>query len=405
GFGLPIGGVMATARDGLVSAGAVGMDINCGVRLIKTDIPSREVDKKQLQTLLREIEKRIPLGLGKKSSDKRLRNIDLKRIADLGAQEVVRTYGLGTEDDLNNIEEYGRIPGGDLSAVSSRAVSRGDQLGTIGSGNHFIEIGCISEVFDQDIAEAFGLKKDMLTIMVHTGSRGFGHQICNDFSSSMIRWAKKNGVTLPNRGLAYAPLDSELGKQYLAAMASAANFAFANRQIITDYIRNSFSKVFACSWDKLGLDLIYDVAHNIAKFEEYDGEELLVHRKGATRALPEGHKDNNEKYLSTGQPAVIPGTMGTASYVVVGTQLAEETFYSVNHGAGRVLSRTAARKTITEKEFTDSMEDVVHFHRPRKVIDEAPGAYKDIETVVDTLADIEITKKVVQLKPMGVLKG
>jgi len=406
GFGLPIGGIMAMdAEFGVVSAGAIGMDINCGVRLLRTNIPASEVDKNLLSQILREIEKRVPLGLGKKSRDKRFRKIDLSRIAEFGAKEVVKTYGLGTDEDIENTEENGQIPGGDLAAVSARAVERGDQIGTIGSGNHFIEIGYVSKIFDAGISKYFGLEEKTLTVLIHTGSRGFGHQICSDFSSLMFKVAERSGFDLPSKGLGYVPIKSNEGKQYLEAMAAAANFAFANRQIITNYVRMAFAEVFGCSWDKLGLNLIYDVAHNIAKFETYDSKKLLVHRKGATRALPKGHQQNTKYYMDTGHPAIIPGTMGTASYVVVGTEKAYDTFYSVNHGAGRVLSRNKAKRTISQREFSESMKGIVYFHKAKKILDEAPTAYKDIELVVDTLAEIGITKKIVKLKPLAVLKG
>ncbi|KUK11402.1 MAG: Uncharacterized protein XD50_0185 [Clostridia bacterium 41_269] len=273
GFGLPIGGVMAMdGENGVVSAGAVGMDINCGVRLLSTNIHRSEVNESILKALLKEIESKVPPGLGKKSRDKKFRNVNLDRIAELGAQEIVRTYGLGTEEDLQNTEDYGRIPGGDLDAVSPHAVERGDQIGTIGSGNHFIEIGYISRVYDESLADFFGLKEKNITVLIHTGSRGFGHQICTDYTNMMLRKAESMKLPIPSKGLAYVPIKTELGRQYLAAMAAAANFAFANRQIITDYVRSSFSKIFRRSWEKLGLKLVYDVAHNIAKFEEYDGK-------------------------------------------------------------------------------------------------------------------------------------
>ena len=406
GFGLPIGGVMAMdGEEGVVSAGAVGMDINCGVRLLKTNIPRSDVNEGILKALLKEIESKVPSGLGKKSREKKFRNINLSRVAEFGAEEIVKTYGLGTDEDLQNTEEYGRIPGGDLDAVSSRAVERGDQIGTIGSGNHFIEIGYISKVYDKTLADLFGLKEKNITVLIHTGSRGFGHQICTDYTNMMLKKADSMKLPIPSKGLAYVPIKSQEGKQYLAAMAAAANFAFANRQIITDYVRNSFSKIFRRSWEKLGLKLVYDVAHNIAKFEEYDGKKLLIHRKGATRALPSGHKANPLNYISTGHPAIIPGTMGTASYVVVGTDKAYETFYSVNHGAGRVLSRNKAKKTISQQEFNESLKGVICFQKSKKILDEAPTAYKDIEQVVDTLWEIGVTKKVVKLKPLAVLKG
>ena len=406
GFGLPIGGVMAVcAREGVVSAGAVGMDINCGVRLLRTSVPLSETTSRTVSALLQEVYSRVPSGLGKKSRDKQIRKMGLKRIAESGAREIVKTLGMGTALDLEHTEEGGCLEGGDLAAVSQAAVRRGDQMGTIGSGNHFVEIGFVSKVYDTVLAQKFGLEEDTLTVMIHTGSRGFGHQICTDYSSLMTSHLQKTGGVLPNKGLSYAPIASELGKQYLSAMAVAANFAFANRQLVTEYVRSAFSRVFGTSWDKLGLDVVYDVAHNIAKFEEIHGKKVLVHRKGATRALPKGHPLNGKKFMSSGHPVAVPGTMGTASYVLVGLDGVSETFNSINHGAGRVLSRNRARRTISLQDFDDTMQGVLLLHRGGRILDEAPAAYKDIHAVVDALVEAGITKKVIQLKPLAVLKG
>jgi len=406
GFGLPIGGVMATSlAQGVVSAGAVGMDINCGVRLLSTNIPVRGIDKPLLRRLMEAIEERVPTGVGKKSRHTELRRIELAELAARGAALVVE-MGFGTPADLITTESSGCLPGGDVSVVSKEARSRADQLSTIGGGNHFIELGVVDEVYDPATAATFRLAQGTLSVLIHTGSRGFGHQICTDFSRLMVQAASRYGINLPSKGLAAAPIASPEGQQYLKAMAAAANFAFANRQMITHDVREAFARVFHRPYEEMGLQVVYDVAHNIAKVEEHGGQRVLVHRKGATRALPPGHGENPPIYLNTGHPALIPGSMGTASYVLVGTPLAAETFYSVNHGAGRVLSRTAARKQISASQLQQSLGDVlVNARNLGRLLDEAPGAYKDIHSVVDTLAAIGLTRKVARLRPMAVIKG
>ncbi|PKM80676.1 MAG: RNA-splicing ligase RtcB, partial [Firmicutes bacterium HGW-Firmicutes-13] len=318
GFGLPIGGIMASdACNGVVSAGAVGMDINCGVRLLMTNIHRKKTDKNILRKLMDHIEKRVPTGIGKSSKYIKKGSI-VNEVMHEGAQSLIRR-GLGRPQDRESIEEYGCLQGADLSKVSREALSRSNQLATIGGGNHFIEIGFVSKIFEEELASFFGLEKDYLTVLIHTGSRGFGHQICTDYTKIMLKAASKYGIELPSRGLACAPIDSDEGRDYLSAMACAVNFAFGNRQLITHEVREAFGEVFKCEPEKLGLELVYDLAHNIAKFEEHFGRKLLVHRKGATRALPPGHESNPAKYLETGHPVLIPGSMGTASYVVVGT--------------------------------------------------------------------------------------
>ncbi|MEW6660859.1 MAG: RtcB family protein [Bacillota bacterium] len=406
GFGLPIGGVMANyLEDGVVSAGAVGMDINCGVRLLATNIPREQVSKPLVRSLMQAIEERIPTGVGKKSRHQALRRASLEDVAARGAALMVE-LGFGWPEDLEVIEENGAYPGADLTKVSREAVRRADQLSTIGGGNHFIEIGYVAEVYDAKVAEVFALQKDSLTVLIHTGSRGFGHQICTDYSQSMLAAAGKYKLVLPSKGLACAPISSREGQDYLAAMAAAVNFAFANRQVISHDVRDAFGHVLRCDPARLGLRVVYDVAHNIAKKEIHYGRQVLVHRKGATRALPPGHPDNPAKYRQVGHPALVPGSMGTASYVLVGTPLAKETYFSVNHGAGRVMSRSAARRQITSEEFHRSMGDILYNSRdPKKLLDEAPGAYKDIHSVVDTLAQIGITRKIAKLVPLGSIKG
>ncbi|MDI3279999.1 MAG: RtcB family protein [Bacillota bacterium] len=407
GFGLPIGGVMATLPEGegVISAGAVGMDINCGVRLLRTDIPSREVSRKDLQALLSAIGQRIPTGIGKKSRHAELTQQDLEAVLCQGARWLAEK-GYTWPEDLERIEEGGCLAGADPAAVSLEARRRSNQLATLGGGNHFIEVGEVQRVYDTELAGAFGLEEGKLYFLIHTGSRGFGHQICTDYTAFLAKAAAKYGLTLPSRGLAAAPVSSPEGQRYWQAMACAVNFAFANRQLIAYDLRAAVGEVFATPPRRLGLTLVYDVAHNIAKFEEHGGRRLLVHRKGATRALPAGHPGNPLCYRETGHPVLVPGSMGTASYVLVGTPAAAETFFSVNHGAGRVLSRSAARRSISQEDFARSMGDVLS-NAPdyRALVDEAPLAYKDIDEVVETLAEIGLTRKVARLVPRAVIKG
>lgn len=406
GFGLPIGGVMATDyENGVVSAGAVGMDINCGVRLLTTKIDAEELNKERISKILDLISARVPSGVGKSSAVKFLRKPDLDAIAILGVEHFIRA-GYGRKEDLERIEDGGCIPGGDAGAVPKAARERADQLATIGGGNHFIEIGRVSRVFDEELASRFGLFKNKVYVLIHTGSRGLGHQICTDYSRIMWDHSEKNGTRAPVKGLACAPIFSEDGQNYLKAMACAANYAFCNRQLITHFVREAFVEVMKRPESELGLDLLYDVAHNIAKKERHGKRWLLVHRKGATRALPAGHEGNPACYRDTGHPAIIPGSMGTASYVLVGLPDIHRTFCSVNHGAGRVMSRRRAKSEFTKEELLEQTKNVVIASSNLKaLLDEAPLAYKDIDEVVFTLVDAGLTKPVVKLKPMGVLKG
>jgi len=406
GFGLPIGGVMASSADGIISAGAVGMDINCGVRLIRSDLPARDFAKPVLRQLMKKIEEFVPTGVGKKGRHKGITPQIFERVVHTGVKGIIE-QGFGENRDLEYIEEGGFLAGADLGAVSREAVERGSgQLGTLGGGNHFIELQEVTDIYDRSLAGAFGLFKGQLAVMIHTGSRGFGHQICTDYSKSLLEAAEKHKIDLPSKGLACAPVNSREGKRYYAAMACAVNFAFANRQIIMHDIIQAFSDVLGESPRSLGMRIVYDVAHNIAKWEEHRGARLLVHRKGATRALPLGHPDNPPVFARTGHPALIPGSMGTASYVLVGTPKAKETFFSVNHGAGRTLSRNAAAKSITKEQFEESMGEVLYNSRNyRELVDEAPLAYKDIEEVVETLVTLGFTTKVARLRPLAVIKG
>ncbi len=404
GFGLPIGGVMACDADtGVVSAGAVGMDINCGVRLLSSAIAAESLEKPTLRALMKAVEARVPVGVGRKSRHDKLCRDALAGVLTAGARELVER-GYGRHSDLERIEEDGCYAGADAAALSKKALERAAQLSTLGGGNHFIEFGRVDEVFDADTAALFGLHQGMLTVMIHTGSRGLGHQVCTDYTGIMAKAAPRHGIKLPSRGLASAPIRSREGKDYLAAMACAVNFAFANRQLITHDVREAFAEVLVGR--KIGLDVVYDVAHNIAKFERHGGRELLVHRKGATRALPPGHPHNPACYMAVGHPAIIPGSMNSPSYVLTGTAAVTETFCSVNHGAGRALSRSAARKSIDREQFMASVGDVMINTRDYKqLLDEAPPAYKNVDDVVDTLVKIGLTKKIVRLKPLAVIKG
>lgn len=405
GFGLPIGGVMATdAESGVVSAGAVGYDINCGVRLLRTDLERQALSREKLQRLLDAVASRIPAGVGKRSRHREL----LARLPELlegGSARLVQ-LGYGTAEDVQATEEYGRIEGANPAALSREALERADQLGTVGGGNHFIEIGYVEAVLDADLANAFDLQQDRVTVLIHSGSRGFGHQVCTDYSRSMAEAATRHGIDLPSKGLAAAPIRSVLGKRYLEAMCCAVNFALANRQLMTHDVREAFAGALRRDWTSLGMQLVYDVAHNIAKYEEHRGRRLLVHRKGATRALPPGDPSNPQRYRATGHPVLIPGSMGTASYVAVGRPGIEETFTSANHGAGRVLSRAAARKQISQEAFAAGLAGVLHNAGSlRSIVDEAPQAYKDIDEVVETLAEIGLIGKVARLRPLAVVKG
>lgn len=403
GFGLPIGGIMAAQADeGLVSAGAVGMDINCGVRLLTTNIPADSLDKPAIRALMTAVEARVPCGVGRKSRHSALCRDALPAVLTRGAQALVE-LGYGREDDLDCIEEGGCLPGARIDAVPKRALERAAQLSTLGGGNHFLEFGVTEDVADLEAARTFGLRKGMLTVMIHTGSRGLGHQICTDYTEIMAKAAPRYGITLPSKGLACCPIASKEGSDYLAAMTCAVNFAFANRQLICSDVREAFTEILGSSAE---LRVVYDVAHNIAKFEEHYKQRLLVHRKGATRALPPGHPQNPQRYIETGHPAIIPGSMNSPSYVLTGTEAVGETFCSVNHGAGRVMSRSYAKKNISAAEFLSSVGDVmVNTRNVRQLLDEAPLAYKNIDDVVETLTGIGLTKIVARLKPLAVIKG
>ncbi len=406
GFGLPIGGVMAMdASEGLVSAGAVGMDINCGVRLLRTSLGAGLLEKPLLRKLVNAIVARVPTGVGKMSRRPDLVKKYFNSYLVEGVPFMIK-QGLGRPEDREYIEEGGVMAGADPAAVSTRAISRGGQLSTIGGGNHFIELGFVDELFDDAAAAKLGLVRGRLTVLIHTGSRGFGHQICSDYTAQMLKEAAGMKLKIPAKGLAAVPINSREGRRYLAAMACAVNFAFCNRQWITHDVREAFSEVLGGHDRDYDLGLVYDVAHNIAKFEEVKGRRLLIHRKGATRALPPGHPVNPPLYRELGHPALVPGSMGTASYVIAAQPEVERTFYSVNHGAGRILSRGAARREIEVEELRKSLGEIMVLSRNYgDYLDEAPQAYKDIEAVIDTFTEIGFTRRVARLKPLAVIKG
>jgi tRNA-splicing ligase RtcB len=412
GFGLPIGGVMAT--DGLVSSGAVGMDINCGVRLLVSQIKydPKIFSTEVLRLLIHKIEREIPIGLGGKHRQQAT-NIPFKDIITEGAQVLVKK-GFGKLEDIESIEENGKLQGADLNNLSPKAINRAEkELGTLGSGNHFIEIQVLEEIFDKDLAGKWGLFGQQICVMIHTGSRALGHQTCLDYTNRFFKEESKYGIKTPVYNLASLPADSPTGAAYLSAMAGCVNFAFANRQLITHFVRQIFSEVLtshSLARRSLGgggsqLTLLYDVAHNIAKWETHHGKKVLVHRKGATRALPADHPQNPPHFIKTGHPAIVPGSMGTSSYVMVGLPETEQTFYSINHGAGRAMSRGEAKRSIKLKDFEQKMGSIL-YNKPFWVIaDEAPQAYKDINLVVETLVEAGLTKKVAKLRPLAVIKG
>jgi tRNA-splicing ligase RtcB len=413
GYGFCIGGVAATdiENDGVISPAGVGYDINCGVRMLKTSLRFEDV-KNKIKDLVYALFNDIPAGVGSKG-DIRVSAREEKEILVKGSKWAVEK-GYGTEDDLECTEENGAIQGADPDAVSQRAYERGKaQSGTLGSGNHFLEVQVIDQLYGRDICDALGLDLGQVTVMIHSGSRGLGYQVCDDYTKSMVHCLQKYGISVPDRQLACAPVNSPEGKAYLGAMKCAANYAWANRQCLMHLTRKVFEKIFAMSWQKLGMFLIYDVAHNIAKIEKHivDGKEklLCVHRKGATRAFAPGHQALPERYKKIGQPVIIPGDMGRNSYLLAGTQKAmEETFGSTCHGAGRLKSRTAAARTINEDALLKELESkgiMVKASGRGTIAEEAPQAYKDVNEVVNVVHNAGISKRVCRMRPLCVIKG
>ncbi len=412
GYGFPIGGVAAfDAEEGVISPGGVGYDINCGVRLLKSNLTCEEV-KPKLRELVDLLYTHIPSGVGSTGKIK-LSAKDQEEVVKKGAIWAVEN-GYGDADDLKRIESHGCLEYADPDVISNKAYERGkQQLGTLGSGNHFLEVQYVAEVYEPEIAEAMGLFKGQVTVMIHSGSRGFGHQICDDYVRVMLQAAKKYGIELPDKELACVPFKSKEGQDYFKAMCGAANYAWANRQCLMHWTREVFLRIFKTSPRELGMKVVFDVAHNIAKIEwhEINGKKkkLIVHRKGATRAFPKGHPELPEEYINIGQPVIIPGDMGRVSFVLVGTEKAmKETFGSTCHGAGRVLSRNQAIKQAKGRSIKQELEErgiIVKAAGKETLAEEMPDAYKDVANVVEVVHNAGIAMKVVKLKPMGVIKG
>ncbi|NJE53798.1 RtcB family protein [Thermococcus sp. 21S9] len=412
GYGFPIGGVAAfDVKEGVISPGGVGYDINCGVRLIRTNLTEKEV-RPRIKELVDTLFKNVPSGLGSKGRV-RLHWSQLDDVLADGAKWAVDN-GYGWKEDLEHLEEGGRMEGADPSAVSQKAKQRGaPQLGSLGSGNHFLEVQVVDKIYDEEIAKAYGLFEGQVVVMVHTGSRGLGHQVASDYLRIMEKANRKYGIPWPDRELVSVPFQSEEGQRYFSAMKAAANFAWANRQMITHWVRESFEEVFKRKAEDMEMHIVYDVAHNIAKVEEHEVDErkvkVVVHRKGATRAFPAGHPDVPRAYRDVGQPVLIPGSMGTASYVLAGAEGSmKETFGSSCHGAGRLLSRKAAtRQYRGDRLRNELMKRGIYVRAAslRVVAEEAPGAYKSVDNVVSVVHQAGIAKLVARMRPMGVAKG
>ena len=414
GYGFAIGGVAATdpEQGGVISPGGVGYDINCGVRLLRSNLTWDDV-KPRIRPLVDQLFRDIPTGVGQ-SGNYKFDKPKLKRLMEVGSKYVV-DLGYGTARDLDFTEAGGRLDGADPDRVSDRALTRGyDQCGTLGSGNHFLEVQVVDRIIDEPAASVMGLAEGMVTVLIHSGSRGLGYQVCDDSLAAFKGAPKRYGFTLPDPQLACAPVRSPEGQSYLAAMRAAANFAWCNRQLLTHQAREVFARIFGTPWEDLGLDLVYDVAHNIAKFEDHDVgdgiiKEVCVHRKGATRAFPPGHPEVPAPYQQTGQPVIIPGSMGTASWVLAGQPGSmTHSFGTSCHGAGRMMSRTAAVKLAAGRRIDKELDALGIIARARGfkgLAEEQPAAYKDVDLVVDVVDQAGISKKVARLRPVGVIKG
>ena len=408
GYGFPVGGVVGTALpDGVISPGGIGFDINCGVRLLASKVRADDV-KDLLPPLMHELSRSVPTGYGR-SGRLELDEEALDQVLEGGVPHLIERYGYGLPEDPGFIESGGRMPAADASCVSEKAKQRGaDQLGTLGGGNHFLEVQRVAEVFDAEAAEAYGLFPGQVTVLIHSGSRGLGHQVCTDSVREMDAALSRHGISLPDRQLACAPFSSPEGKRYFAAMSAAANFAWCNRQALMHRCREVFQRVLGSRADGQ-LRLVYDVAHNIAKVERYGSRDLCVHRKGATRAFGPSNPEVPPPYRSAGQPVFIPGSMGTESYVLAGNDAsAEVSLSSCCHGAGRSMSRTNAKKTVKGHELRAELEGrgiIVKCPSNAELAEEAPLAYKDVSRVVDVVQRAGIARKVARLLPLGVLKG
>ncbi len=413
GYGPPIGGVVPTRYpDGVISPGAVGYDINCGVRLMVSEMMAEEV-REEMGGLISALFRNIPSGVGKGGGARKVSQREMDQVLVKGAAWAVKA-GYGRPEDLERLEEGGAMDGADPAAVSPRAKQRGGpQLGTLGSGNHFVEVQEVEQIYDEEVAGAFGLFEGQLALSIHSGSRGLGHQVCSDYVKSLQSAVQKYRIQLPDRQLVCAPLDSPEGRNYFGAMVSAANYAWANRQCMAHLARRSFEEILAGKVRNFDLHTVYDVAHNIAKIEEHivDGKKmrLCVHRKGATRAFGPGHPAVAAVYRAVGQPVLVPGDMGTASYVLVGTADAmEESFGTSCHGAGRTMSRTAAKKKIhggTLRQELEAQGIRVRAGSLAGLAEEAPDAYKDIDAVIEVVHGAGLARKVARLRPLAVMKG
>jgi tRNA-splicing ligase RtcB len=414
GYGFPIGGVAATDYEqGVISPGGVGYDINCGVRVLTTNLDEKDVRPK-VRTLVDRLFEEVPAGVGRRGKISLHGPRGVDEVLSRGAEWAVE-QGLGWEEDLDHIEARGALDFADASKVSPHAKKRGmGQVGTLGSGNHFLEIQIVDAIYDGEAAKAMGIdRKGQVTVMIHSGSRGLGHQVCGDYIKIMTQAMRKYNVQVPDRELCSAPTTSPEGQAYLGAMSAAANYAWANRQAMMHWTRETFSKVMGQSAEDLGMRLIYDVAHNMGKVEEHDidgkRKKVVVHRKGATRAFPADHPETPAEYKSIGQPVLIPGTMGTASYILVGNPKSMQlTFGSTAHGAGRFMSRTRAKKQFFGKEVQSRLAGegiIVKSSKAVVIAEEAPGAYKDVDEVVRVSDAVGIATKAVRLRPIGVIKG
>jgi tRNA-splicing ligase RtcB len=414
GYGFPIGGVAATDVEagGVVSPGGVGFDIACGVRLIRSELEWERDAKDRLSDLVHTLGQRVPRGVGQKGR-MRLSRTEMHKVLQDGVRFPL-SRGIGWEEDAEYCEDFGVLDEARPDRVSERAVERGaPQLGSLGAGNHFLEVQVVDEVFDRHPANAMGLFQGQVCVMLHSGSRGVGHQTCTDFLKVVDREMPTLGIEVPDRQLAAVPVEHPSAQDYFGAMYAASNFARANRHVLTDGVREAFEQVFGRSARDQGLHLVYDVAHNLAKLEEYDVDggrrTLCVHRKGATRAFGPGHRELPDRYRPIGQPVTIPGSMGTASYVLVGTAEAEKrSFWSTCHGAGRAMSRTKAKKMMSGPELKKSLEErgiVLAASHWKLLAEEAPYAYKDVSQVVDACEGAGLSRKVARLRPVGVVKG
>jgi tRNA-splicing ligase RtcB len=414
GYGFCIGGVCATdpKEGGVISPGGVGYDINCGVRLVRSNLFYREV-KMHLKQLVDQLFRDVPTGVGKTGRFS-FNPKELKQLMSEGPS-YLKSRGLATQGDIDHTEAMGRLDGAQPDNVSDRALSRGEeQCGTLGSGNHFLEVQVVDHVFDEDAASVMGLEKDIVCVMIHSGSRGLGYQVCDDSLAMLRKAPEKYGIALPDRQLACAPADSPEGEHYIGTMRAAAHFAWCNRQLLMQQARESFARIFGRSWQELQMNLVYDVCHNIAKFEEHtvngQKKKVWVHRKGATRAFPPHHPELPSMYRAIGQPVIIPGDMGRASWVLVGQPGSmEKTFGTTCHGAGRAMSRTAAVKDAGGRNIGKELEQkfgvIARAQSRRGLAEEQPRAYKNVDDVVEVVHQAGLSKKVARMRPIGVIKG